>query len=216
MQTRRLVHSLAAAILALPALSAPLLTQSTQPDAAAQKLADEVMKASGSDHWKNVKRIVFTFNVAQGGKTLVAAKHDWDLTKNLDTVQWADKKVTVDVCKPPSEGDGKDAYQRWTNDTYWLLMPLKLKDAGITLTSPAPNTLHLSFKGVGLTPGDQYDVYVDPKTHLPAKWDYMPAPDKKTTGTWEDYKTSGGLTLSTRHSFGEYAITITDLDVTSK
>jgi hypothetical protein len=192
------------------------MAPSTQGDPAAQRLAEEVMKASGSDRWSSVKRIVFTFNVVQDGKTLLSAKHDWDLTKDTDTVQWMDKRVTVDVRHPPGDGEGKDAYQRWTNDTYWLLMPLKLKDGGITLTLPEPNTLHLSFQSVGLTPGDQYNVHVNAKTHLPEKWDYMPASGTKTTGTWEEYKTSGGLTLSTRHTFGDKLITISDLDVTSK
>jgi hypothetical protein len=213
MHANWIARQLAAAVLVLPAA---LAAQGSSGDADANRLAEEIMKASGSEHWSSVKRIVFTFNVAQGDKTLIAAKHDWDLTEKVDTVEWAGKKAVVDLSHPPTDGDGKDAYQRWTNDTYWLLMPLKLKDGGITLTSPGPNTLHLSFKGVGLTPGDQYNVYVNPTTHLPEKWDYMPAPDKKTTGTWEHYKTSGGLTLSTKHSFGDYTITITDLDVTSK
>jgi hypothetical protein len=197
-------------------LPATFLASTTQTDAVAQRLAGEVMKASGSENWPSVRRIVFTFNVEQDGKTLLSAKHDWDVAKCSDTVQWKDKKVTIDLKDPPTSGDGKDAYQRWVNDTYWLLMPLKLKDEGVTLTSPAPNVLHLSFRSVGLSPGDQYDVYVDPTTHLPVKWDYMPAPDKKTTGTWEDYMTSGGLTLSTRHLFGDKLVTITELDVTSK
>lgn len=213
MHANGIVRRFAAAVFLLPAL---LAAQVNSGDAAAGKLADEVMKASGSENWPSVKRIVFTFNVATKEKTLVSAKHDWDLIKKVDTVEWAGKKAVADLSHPATEGDAKDAYQRWTNDTYWLLMPLKLKDGGMTLTSTAPNTLHLSFKGVGLTPGDQYNVYINPTTHLPEKWDYMPAPDKKTTGTWENYKTSGGLTLSTKHSFGDYTITMTDLEVTSK
>lgn len=213
MQPLRLPRHLAAVVLALPVT---FMAQTTQGDAGAQRLAEETMKASGSDHWPSIKRIVFTFNVVQDGKSLLTARHDWDLTRSTDTVQWMDKKVTVDVSHPPADGDGKDAYQRWTNDTYWLLMPLKLKDGGVTLTSPEPDTLHLSFRGVGLTPGDQYNVYVNSKTHLPEKWDYLPASGKKISGTWEDYKTSGGLTLSTKHTFGDKTITITDLDVTSK
>jgi hypothetical protein len=213
MRPFRFPRCLAAVVLALPVT---FVAQTTQVDSGAQRLAEEVMKASGSDHWSSIKRIVFTFDVAQDGKSLLSAKHDWDLTKATDTVQWMDKKVTVDLCHPPADGDGKSAYQRWTNDTYWLLMPLKLKDGGITLTAPEPNTLHLSFRGVGLTPGDQYNVYVNSKTHLPEKWDYLPASGTKTTGTWEDYKTSGGLTLSTKHSFGDKTITIADLDVTAK
>jgi len=226
-QNRRTNNYLAAGLarrvraLALPIVllgtSALAIAQTGQPAGDAQELVTKVMKASGADNWGNVKEIKFTFNVTGAdGKQLISAKHDWDLEKNTDTVEWGDKKVTVDLSKPATEGDDKAGFQRWTNDSYWLLMPLKLKDGGCTVTSPEANVLHLSFAGVGLTPGDQYNVYINPTSNLPEKWDYMPTPEKKVTGTWEDYKTTGGLTLATKHQFGDKTITFTDLDVVTK
>src|SRR5262247_2347684 len=81
MEALRIPRHFAAVALALPLT---LIAPSTQGDSAAQRLAEQAMKASGADHWSSVKRIVFTFNVAQDGKTLLSAKHDWDLTKGTD------------------------------------------------------------------------------------------------------------------------------------
>ena len=58
----------------------------------------------------------------------------------------------------------------WTNDTYWLLMPYKLRDPGVVLRDQGTVTrdgrayraLGLSFEQVGETPGDRYTVFVNP------------------------------------------------------
>lgn len=176
-------------------------------------LADAVVKASGGDRWPAVKRVQFTFQVEQPGKPepLLSARHDWDVAANKDTITWAGKTVTVDLAAPNTEGDQKAAFARWTNDAYWLLAPLKLRDKGThveaagqqTIEGKTYDVLKLSFDKVGLTNNDRYNVYIDPATHLPARWDYMPAPDKTVSGTWDKYVQSGGLTLATDHAFGD-------------
>jgi hypothetical protein len=191
------------------------------PDARAVQLADAVVKASGGEHWPSVKRLQFTFQVEQPGKAepLVVAKHDWDVSGNKDTVQWAGKTVTVDLMAPNAEGDAKAAFQRWTNDSYWLLAPLKLRDQGVNLAYGGPQpldgktveTLNVSFGKVGLTSGDHYTFYIDPATSLPVAWDYMPAPGKKVHGTWTDYQETGGLKLSADHQFGDKRIRFLDV-----
>src|SRR5437879_279123 len=87
----------------------------------AQQLADAVIKASGGDVWPRVKAIDFTFNVAQGEKQLMSAQHNWDVQAQTDTVTWNGKTVTVNLREPDSDADAKAAFQRWTNDSYWLL-----------------------------------------------------------------------------------------------
>ena len=62
-------------------------------------------------------------------------------------------------------------------------------------------TLRLSFEGVGLTPGDQYLLYIDPETKLVRAWDYIPKADTVMHGSWEKYETFGGLKLATEHNF---------------
>ena len=64
--------------------------------------------------------------------------------------------------------------------------------------------LHLSFEGVGLTPGDQYWVYVDPETDLPAWWAYrlesMEPDAEPVMWSWEGWETHGGIRLASRRA----------------
>lgn len=174
-----------------------------------------------------MKRLKFTFNVADGGETKTTAAHDWDVAAGKDTVTWDGKTVTVDVtADPASFKDGTDekaAFARWTNDSYWLIAPLKLLDAGASLT-PAATTrdqppsramMTMSFRNVGMTPGDQYDLAVDLRTDRLTHWTYCPTPQKSVGATWDDYQDFDGLTLSTSHQFdgGDTRLFFTDVSV---
>ncbi|MBA3608156.1 MAG: hypothetical protein H0W43_06555 [Chthoniobacterales bacterium] len=189
----------------------------------AAPLAEAVWKASGGENWPNVKTIDFTFAVEKGGQTLVSAEHHWDVVAQTDRVKWKGKDVTVNLADPATDEDGKAAYARWVNDSYWLLAPLKFKDRGIQFKAEGRKTIDgaecevllLSFDQVGLTPNDQYRLYIDPATKLLASWDYISEPGKSKHGTWENYQKSGGLTLATEHKMDEVEIKILNLKVTS-
>src|SRR5438105_6747592 len=168
---------------------------------AARQVADSVVKASGGDVWPRVKTIDFTFNVGQGEKQLSSVQHHWDLQAQTDTVTWGGKTVTVNLRAPGSDADAKAAFQRWTNDSYWLLAPLKLRDPGVHLADKGDQqvegktyrVLEVSFESVGLTPKDKYNLYIDLEAVLVARWDYMPSPEKKMSATWEGYQDFNGL-----------------------
>ena len=72
-------------------------------------------------------------------------------------------------------------YGRFINDTYWLLMPLKMRDPGVNLDYDGEkkidkqtyDVLKLTFDDVGQTPGDTYWVYVNRDTHLIDRWEYI-------------------------------------------
>jgi hypothetical protein len=186
-------------------------------------LANAVWKASGGENWPNIKAIDFTFAVEKAGKTLVSAEHHWDVAAQTDHVKWKGKDVTVNLADPGNGEEAKSAYARWVNDSYWLLAPLKLKDRGVNLDAEGKKeidgaereVLHVSFGHVGLTPNDQYRLYIDPATKLVASWDYMPEPGKSVHGTWENYQKSGGLTLATDHKMEGVRIQILNLKVTT-
>lgn len=205
----------------LAAMVVLLITTSALGDERARKLADEVMQASGIEAWHDVTRIRFTFNVEDDGKTIMSASHDWNRVAGTDTVAWNDKTVTVNLADPGEDADAKAAFARWTNDAYWLIAPLKLADGGLKLahlgTREKEGTtyeiLHLSFENVGLTPGDEYELYVDPESKRVEWWDYMPTPEKRTTFSWEGYQTFEGVTLSTEHRTGNRRIFFTDISV---
>src|SRR5947208_3110955 len=184
------------AILIVMLMLTPLLR--AQPKSA-EELADAVMKANGADHWGKVKIIRWTF----AGKN----KHVWNLKDNTDTITMSDKTATVKVDQKPTTDDDKKLFRAWTNDSYWLIAPLKIKDPGVML-STAPDekiegknylVLHLAFQGVGMTPGDQYNWYIDPETMMLSYWDYMPSASKKTRWSWEGYKDFNGVKLATEH-----------------
>ncbi|HEX4665269.1 MAG TPA: hypothetical protein VH207_01610 [Chthoniobacterales bacterium] len=187
-------------------------------------LAESVWKASGGENWSNVKTIDFTFAVEKEGKTVASAEHHWDVAAQTDRVKWKGKDVTVNLAEPGSDEDAKAAYARWVNDSYWLLAPLKLKDKGTNVSAEGTkemdgaerDVLRLSFGKVGLTPKDQYLLYIDPATKLVSSWDYMPEPGKSMHATWSDYQKSGGLTLATDHQMGDARIRILGLKVTSE
>ena len=187
-------------------------------------LAQEVWQVSGGEDWPKVQAIDFTFAVEKDGKQVAQAQHHWDIAAQTDEVKWKGKDIKVNLAEQATTADAKAAYARWVNDSYWLLMPLKLKDRGVTVTSDGTkemagakrDLLHLSFGQVGLTPNDQYRLYVDPSSKLVTYWDYMPREGKGMSGTWEGYEKSGGLTLATDHKMnGGIRIRILNLKVTS-
>ncbi|MGH9808004.1 MAG: hypothetical protein ACRD9W_12225, partial [Terriglobia bacterium] len=148
----------------------------------------------------------------------------WEVGAQTDQVKWQGKDVTVNLAEPGSNDDAKAAYARWVNDSYWLLAPLKLKDHGVNVADGGTKNmdgaqrevLRLSFGKVGLTPKDQYNLYIDPQTKLMTSFDYMPEPGKLMHATWTDYEKSGGLTLATNHfTDGGVRIRILNLKVTT-
>ncbi|MDP9292346.1 MAG: DUF6503 family protein [Verrucomicrobiota bacterium] len=194
-------------------------TRAPAEDATA--LADAVVAASGGDRWSQARAIDFTFNAAQGDKVLASATHHWDIWKNTDTVTWKGKTITVNLAEKNDAGDAKEGYARWVNDSYWLMAPLKLRDRGTNLTAKGEQTidgkkllvLQMAFEKIGLTPGDKYNFYIDPETHLVRQWDYMPSAEKKTTASWENYQNFSGVQLATERKMGDKRIYFTNVKV---
>ena len=103
----------------------------------------------------------------------------------------------------------QDAMSIFINDSYWLVQPFKLKDSGVTLkyggeaTDPQKNRpseiIELTFSGVGDTPGNRYQLYVDKDSHRINTWQfYRDAADEEPTmeTPYDDYQDYSGLMLS--------------------
>lgn len=103
------------------------------------------------------------------------------------------------------------AYAGFINDTYWLLMPVKMLDPGVHRAYVADSSdatadvLHLSFGEVGLTPGDQYWVWVDRTSGRVTHWCYVLQDRRNRPPThwdWTGYQTfetaAGPLQVATR------------------
>jgi len=207
--------------------------------AAVARSMDEAM--GGQSTWESVPYVRFDFVVVREGKELVRFRHWWDKRNGRDRVEGPDDKgrnVTSIVNLSDRKGKSftagladKDSanvqmgYERWVNDSYWLMMPFKLRDPGTILkydgVKKGPggvewDVLELTFEsGVGLTPKDHYWLYVNRNTHLMDKWDYLLQDMKPPaqSATWEEWIKSGPVRLSTLHRF-EGKPTMLRFDVT--
>jgi hypothetical protein len=100
----------------------------------------------------------------------------------------------------------------WINDSYWLVMPFKLKDTGVTLTYVGEDTLsngskcnlmELRFKNVGDTPQNMYRIYVDLSDNLVKQWSYYKEASQDSANfirPWDNYKKYGNILLSADRS----------------
>ncbi|PSR52608.1 hypothetical protein AHMF7605_03240 [Adhaeribacter arboris] len=190
----------------------------TGSDPKAIQIADSVMAAQGGrQNWDATHFIAWNFfdvrkliwdkytgnvrieNLKDGTKTLV----------NINTGKGKVFKNGTEVTQPDSLAkylqEGKEA---WINDSYWLVMPFKLKDSGVTLKYVGEDTvsggqkadvLQLTFQKVGVTPDNKYHVYVNKSSHLVSKWaHYRNAADSTPVFVmpWQNYQTYGKIKLS--------------------
>jgi hypothetical protein len=191
----------------------------------ADQLARSVAMASGVNNWPRATSLSFTFVVHDGNDLKVSRQHVWNIKAGTDTVSSGEKSTTVNIAKPDMNDPAQvEAFKAWTNDSYWLLAPLKLFDMGVTrealgrreVAGKTYEVLQLSFQGVGMTPGDRYNLYIDSFTSLVAYWDYMPSAETTMQATWEKYRHVEGLKLATFHKMGTKTIAIENLSVASE
>jgi hypothetical protein len=184
-------------------------------DARAVALADKVIKNMGGyEAWKNTRFISWTWRDQY---------HVWDKFENkyrlerdtlvviadLNTKQgkaYSRGKEITDEAKLKKIIDGM--YPSWANDSYWLLMPFKLKDSGVTLkykgagktqAGADADLIELTFKGVGVTPDNRYIIAVDKQSGLVTEWSFFRNySDEKPgfTRPWTDYQTYGKIKIS--------------------
>ena len=193
-----------------------------------QQVFDKIWKAVGGKSKLDKSRYFqFDFAVERDGKASIPRRHIWDRYTGdyrLETVDDTGKKtvalfnvnskagnVYVDgVLQRDTTADNliKKAYAAFINDTYWLMAPLKLQDDGVntqlqaneTVDGKTCNVLHINFDKVGLTPGDQYWLYVNGKTGEIIRWKFLlQTQTKESVFNWSPYLDLGnGLKLSTK------------------
>ena len=226
-----------AALLALPLAGRAARAELPDSDPRAVAIADSVMAAlGGGDAWGKLVGLRWTFEVSINDTLRPGARrHAWNKRTGwhrIDYTNRADQKVTlihnlndqsglawVDGTK--IEGDSlaklmKRANSVWINDTYWMLMPYKLRDPGVRLKDAGDSTaagttwdrLALSFENVGDTPGDHYWVYVNRASHRVEHWEMVLQGDQPPPRaySWEGWEEHGGLWFPTAHRQEKAAI----------
>ena len=187
-------------------------------DAQAIALADTVMqKMGGRQNWDNTRYLHWNFF---GRRTLLWDKWNGDVrieVKDDSSVYLVNiNDDTGRVFKEGAEIVQPDSLKKyigraksiWINDSYWLVMPFKLKDSGLTLKYAGTATtqageeadvLQLTFENIGDTPQNKYLVYVDKLTGLICQWDFYTNaedPEARFSTPWNDYKQHGNILLS--------------------
>ncbi|WP_299453867.1 hypothetical protein [uncultured Microscilla sp.] len=189
-------------------------------DPKAIKIANEVMKASGGRaNWDKTRLISWNF--------FNRRQLYWDKKTGDVRIDYNNGKMNIllNVYREPLKGKVRkgsvaitqaDSLQKylkrgksiWINDMYWLCMPFKLKDSGVTLKYAREDTvkggrkadvLTLSFKNVGDTPQNKYEVYIDQQSKLVTQWAYFKEASQDSANfvmPWLDYQKYGNLMLS--------------------
>ena len=190
----------------------------TDPKAIA--IADQVMaELGGKTAWDNTRYLHFGF----AGRR----QHWWDKWEGRYRLEGKNREgqsylVLMNVNTrqgtawlngQPLAGEAlakqlESAYGAWINDTYWLLMPYKMRDPGVNLVYAGEETigsttydkLLLSFEQVGLTPGDRYWAYVNRATHRMERWAYIlqsdPPGQEATAWEWQGWARYGNILLA--------------------
>lgn len=205
-------------------------TKTTQPhdkiptttDPKAAELADATLLAmGGQEKYDELHYISWTFF---GSRQLTWDKWDSrvrifspkDTTiylLDMKTMKGKISKGGKEVTDPVALSEGlKRAKSIWINDSYWLVMPFKLKDPGVNLkylrsdttkTGALAEVLELTFEGVGNTPENKYDVYIDKKDSLVKQWAFYPDKNQEAPARiwpWDNYKSYNGVLLSGERS----------------
>ncbi len=191
-------------------------------DPAAVELADSVMSAMGGrKNWDRTRFISWNFF---GARNLTWDKHNdrvrieslHDSTIYLLNLKTMEGRVQIKG-QELSLADSlnkmlSNAKSMWINDSYWLVMPFKLKDSGVTLkylgedtlqTGGRCNVLELTFANVGDTPQNKYQVFVDLKDNLVKQWAYYNEASRDSANwvrPWDNYQTYNTILLSADRS----------------
>ena len=213
-------------VIAPPPAAAPI----TPPDPAADALAKRAIQAQGGAAWEKARFLSFTFVVERNGQAAASFPQQWDRVTGDYRVSGADPKgvpFTVVLNAKTKIGrawqkgaEVKDlpalkdllalGYRRYTNDIYWLLMPLKMLDPGVHRTSQGERSDAAGHKWdvLGLTFDPSLEInynvwaWINRESGVVDEWD-MKAPGAAATDPsievfFHDFRRVAGVSISMR------------------
>ncbi len=207
---------------ASPSQKAAVVSKTVIQDKKAADIVSTMIKAMGGyENWDQMKYASWTFFGARhlvwdkvGGRVRIESPRD-TMTYLVDL-----HNDSARILKNGEEVDDPEELEKytkrgkgiWINDSYWLFMPFKLQDPGVTVNYAREDTmiggvsssvLALTFKGVGNTPNNKYEVYVDKADNLIKQWAFFKTADQETPPRiwpWDNYQSYDGLMLSGERS----------------
>lgn len=213
MVTRTIFSGLAVVVLVLSIEPCPV---EAQTDRTARRLAEATIdQMGGLKSWNDHRFVVWD---------IFGESHYWD--KWNGDFRWQRDSLLVLMNIQTKQGkafvNGKEVrdpvrsmqlvnrgYERWVNNSYWLLMPYKLLDPGVDLHYVGIDTadggqvsdvIDLTFNNVGLTPNNRFRVFIDKKSGMICQWEYFKNRDDKEPGfirPWNQWEEYDGMWLAT-------------------
>ena len=194
-----------------------------QSDARAVEIAEATLEAMGGlEAWNNTRYISWKF---MGGRLHVWDKwtgnhrieetgDDGTIVSLININRWEGRifRNGTEVTEPEQLAERLNrAFGMWINDTYWMFMPYKLLDPGVTLRymgekamedGRAADVLELTFEDVGNTPENKYEVFVAQDSGLVEQWTHWTRaddPEPRFTLPWAGWQRFGQIMLATDH-----------------
>ena len=188
-------------------------------DKKAIEIVDRMMeKLGGWEAWKNTRFLAWTYfgQYQIWDKQESLFRHE---KGNIISIMNLNKRAGQVYINGVQETDSlkmyghlSTAYTHFVANTYFLFMPYKMKDPGVTLLyrgegqtmegKPA-DIVRMIFNEVGLSPENMHDVWIDKETGLPAQWAFYTSREEKVPAfvrKWSDYKDYNGLKLATNRN----------------
>lgn len=192
-------------------------------DPAAVELADSIMVAMGGrSNWDQIRYLSWSFDsirnlVWDKSEERVRIESIPDTTLYLIDLKTNHGRVRIGSYEI-KDSDSlaayiKEAKDHWIHDLHWLILPFKLKSAGVTIKYLGEeaiekgrkcNVLEVSVSDQGRPPL-HYWVYVDLADNLVKQWSFRNANMSDTvmlTYPWDNYKRYGKILLSANRSDG--------------
>lgn len=191
----------------------------------ADELAMKMLEAINHKEFTQASELHWTFRGVN--------RYRWKLQQNLVDVYWDDYRVAYQTRYPQSsfafknevklEGKEREeaiayAEKNFNNDSFWMVAPHKLFDAGVkrsVVQVDDKEQLLVQYSSGGSTPGDAYLWELD-ENYQPVAFKMWVSiiPLDGIRATWQDWEmTDGGFPLSRKRSLYGIEIPITQVKV---
>ena len=205
-----------------PALAqAPPAFDPARSEPRALQIVDAMMGAmGGKDTWDSTRYLRFDMVSERSGEQKLLTDQYWDKYTGrhrleaktedgqpyvvLENVNTGEGTVYIAGRRAEPEQEKtllQKAMSSWKSATYWLFMPYKMKDPGVTLTYAGEEKLgDVLYDKVLLThPNeDKFWAYINRETHLMDRWSFLlgAGTGEPTPYTWSGWKPYGKLMFS--------------------
>jgi hypothetical protein len=181
----------------------------------ADALAIKMFNAINNDAFENIEIIEWNFR----GKHF----YKWYKQENIVEVSWdknnvllhtnqAEKsEVFINDLKVENNEILKNARDFFNNDSFWLIAPFKIFDAGTErsiVNYNGKDALLITYTFGGSTPGDSY-LWILDENYVPTSFKMWTSiiPIGGVSGTWSDWKnTAAGIKLPTKHTLSLFGM----------